>query len=62
MEDKIDLRWRKSSLSGNGGGSCVAVVKRGAAWWRGTRRTFPGRCCGSVRPRGADSLNRSNAR
>jgi Domain of unknown function (DUF397) len=25
MEDKIDLRWRKSSYSGNGGGSCVEV-------------------------------------
>jgi Domain of unknown function (DUF397) len=25
MEDKIDLRWRKSSFSGNGGGSCVEV-------------------------------------
>ena len=25
MEDRIDLRWRKSSYSGNGGGSCVEV-------------------------------------
>jgi hypothetical protein len=25
MENKIDLRWRKSSFSGNGGGSCVEV-------------------------------------
>jgi hypothetical protein len=25
MEDEIDLRWRKSSFSGNGGGSCVEV-------------------------------------
>jgi Domain of unknown function (DUF397) len=25
MEDKIDLRWRKSSYSGNGGGNCVEV-------------------------------------
>jgi Domain of unknown function (DUF397) len=25
MEDKIDPRWRKSSFSGNGGGSCVEV-------------------------------------
>lgn len=25
MEDKIDLRWRKASYSGNGGGSCVEV-------------------------------------
>jgi hypothetical protein len=26
MEDKIDLRWRKSSHSGNGGGNCVEVA------------------------------------
>ena len=26
MEDKIDLRWRKSSYSGNGGGNCVEVA------------------------------------
>jgi len=25
MEDTIDLRWRKSSHSGNGGGNCVEV-------------------------------------
>jgi hypothetical protein len=25
MEDQIDQRWRKSSYSGNGGGSCVEV-------------------------------------
>ena len=26
MEDTIDLRWRKSSYSGNGGTSCVEVA------------------------------------
>jgi hypothetical protein len=26
MEDKIDLRWRKSSYSGQGGGNCVEVA------------------------------------
>ena len=26
MEDKIDPRWRKSSYSGNGGGSCIEVA------------------------------------
>lgn len=26
MEDTIDLRWRKSSYSGNGGGNCVEVA------------------------------------
>jgi hypothetical protein len=26
VEDKIDLRWRKSSYSGNGGGNCVEVA------------------------------------
>jgi hypothetical protein len=25
MEDEIGLSWRKSSYSGNGGGSCVEV-------------------------------------
>ena len=29
MEDKIGLRWRKSSYSGNGGGNCVEVAGRG---------------------------------
>ena len=29
MEDKIDLRWRKSSYSGNGGGNCVEVAVDG---------------------------------
>lgn len=28
MEDKLDLRWRKSSYSGNGGGNCVEVAAR----------------------------------
>ncbi len=30
MEDKIGLRWRKSSYSGNGGGNCVEVVDHGS--------------------------------
>jgi len=30
MEDKIDLRWRKSSYSGNGGGSCIEVADQAA--------------------------------
>jgi len=25
MEDKVDLRWRTASFSGNGGGNCVEV-------------------------------------
>ena len=29
MEDKIDLRWRTSSYSGNGGGNCVEVAAGG---------------------------------
>ena len=29
MEDNINLRWRKSSYSGNGGANCVEV---GAMW------------------------------
>ncbi|MBV9857700.1 MAG: DUF397 domain-containing protein [Streptosporangiaceae bacterium] len=28
MEDTIDLRWRKSSYSGNGGTDCVEVGDR----------------------------------
>jgi len=31
MEDKIDPRWRKSSFSGNGGGSCVEVGDQAAS-------------------------------
>jgi hypothetical protein len=27
MEGKIDVRWRKSSYSGNGGGNCVEVAR-----------------------------------
>ena len=26
MEDKINVRWRKSSYSGNGGSDCVEVA------------------------------------
>jgi Domain of unknown function (DUF397) len=26
MEDQLDLRWRKSSYSANGGGNCVEVA------------------------------------
>lgn len=26
MEDNVDLCWRKSSYSGNGGGNCVEVA------------------------------------
>jgi hypothetical protein len=29
MEGTIDLRWRKSSYSGNGGGNCVEVADHG---------------------------------
>ena len=27
MEGQIELRWRKASYSGNGGGSCVEVAR-----------------------------------
>jgi hypothetical protein len=30
MEDAINPRWRKSSFSGNGGGSCVEVADQPA--------------------------------
>jgi hypothetical protein len=30
MEGTIDLRWRKSSYSGNGGGNCVGVAGHGS--------------------------------
>jgi Domain of unknown function (DUF397) len=26
MEESVNLRWRKSSYSGNGGGNCVEVA------------------------------------
>jgi Domain of unknown function (DUF397) len=31
MEESVDLRWRKSSYSGNGGGNCVEVRGQGYA-------------------------------
>jgi hypothetical protein len=37
MEDKIDLRWRKSSYSGNGGGNCVEVAVDGRVMVRDSR-------------------------
>ena len=37
MEDKIDLRWRKSSYSGNGGGNCVEVAAGGRVLVRDSR-------------------------
>ena len=49
MEDKIDLRWRKSSYSGNGGGNCVEVAAgrrvrvRDSQDRAGTVLRFPGR-------------------
>jgi hypothetical protein len=27
VEDTVELRWRKASYSGNGGGSCVEVAR-----------------------------------
>ena len=47
MENKIDLRWRKSSYSGNGGGNCVEVAVGGRVMVRdsqdraGTVLRFP---------------------
>ncbi len=47
MEDKINLRWRKSSYSGNGGGNCVEVAADGRVLVRdsqdraGTLLRFP---------------------
>jgi hypothetical protein len=29
MEDQISHKWRKATYSGNGGGDCVEVGKRG---------------------------------
>lgn len=61
MEDKLNLRWRKSSYSGNGGSNCVEVAAGGRVLVRdsqdraGTVLRFP-------RPHGASSLTRSNAR
>jgi hypothetical protein len=47
MEDKINLRWRKSSYSGNGGGNCIEVAAVGRVMVRdsqdraGTVLRFP---------------------
>ena len=40
MEDKISLRWRKSSYSGNGGGNCVEVGKGDRVLVRDTKDRF----------------------
>ncbi len=31
MEESVELRWQKSSYSGNGGGNCVEVHGQGNA-------------------------------
>ncbi len=43
MEDQIDVRWRKSSYSGNGGGTCVEVgeARRGVLVRDTTDRSGP---------------------
>ena len=45
MEVQVEPRWRKSSYSGNGGGTCVEVgeARRGVLVRDTT--TGPGRCC-----------------
>ena len=30
MEDNVNLRWRKASYSGNGGGDCIEVADQAA--------------------------------
>jgi hypothetical protein len=63
MEDKIDLRWRTSSYSGNGGGNCVEVAAGGRVLVRdsqdraGTVLRFPP----SAWRRFADRVKRSLA-
>ena len=63
MEDKINLRWRKSSYSGNGGGNCVEVAADGPILVRdsqdrtGTVLRFPS----AARREFADQVKRSLA-
>jgi hypothetical protein len=63
MENKIDLRWRKSSYSGNGGGNCVEVAVGGQVMVRdsqdraGTAFRFPS----AAWRRFADQVKRSLA-
>jgi hypothetical protein len=38
MEVQIDPRWRKSSYSGNGGGSCIEVGNADAVLVRDTKQ------------------------
>jgi hypothetical protein len=63
MEDKIDLRWRTSSYSGNGGGNCVEVAVGGRVMVRdsqdraGTVLRFPS----AAWRRFADQVKRSLA-
>jgi hypothetical protein len=63
VEDTIDLHWRKSSYSGNGGGSCVEVADHDSRVLVATpRTTVTAPCCGSLRTFGDGSLIGSSAR
>ena len=42
MEEPLDPRWRKTSYSGNGGGSCVEV---GIAWRKASYSSNGGGSC-----------------
>ncbi|HLK74074.1 MAG TPA: DUF397 domain-containing protein [Streptosporangiaceae bacterium] len=42
MEVQIDPRWRKSSYSGNGGGSCIEVGDADAVLVRDTKQEGQG--------------------
>jgi hypothetical protein len=57
MEEHIDPKWRKSSRSGNGGGSCVEVgVSADGALVRDTKQQ--GRADRTVLAFGADAWRR----
>ena len=65
MEVQIDPRWRKSSYSGNGGGSCIEVGSADAVLVRDTKQEGHGpvlRFTPGAWRRFADRVKRSLAR
>ena len=62
MEDQVDIRWRKSSYSGNGGSDCVEVgqARRGVLVRDTQDRTGPAlRCTPGAWRRFADAVKRA---
>jgi hypothetical protein len=55
MEDKVGIRWRKSSYSGNGGGNCVEVAAT-LSWHKSSHSGNGGADCIEVARRLPDRI------